>query len=401
MTMATCHEPQGWRTAPAPAPLWLLAMLTLGGTMAIHIFVPALPMVAAAFGTTAGAAQMTLSAYVVGLALAQVVYGPIADCFGRRPVLIAGMVIYALAGATAFLAPTIEMLIVARFFEAIGGGSGLVLGRAMLRDGHSHEEAARKLSLMNLMVMVGPGLSPLVGALLAEATGWRSIFLVLCALGLVNLLLVWRRLPHGPDLHGRDLGRVMRSYAGLLGSRRFLGYAIGGGFATTAIYAYLGAAPFIFVDQLHRPASEVAFYLAFNVLGVWFGSLAASRLAGRIRMGRLMVAGNLISCLGAVLFLLAVLSGTLSVALAILPMLVLSFGAGLASPMALSEALSLDPAASGSASGLYGFIQMVIGAACAALSGIGGNPALAAALVLTAAGILAQLSFHIAHRSRA
>lgn len=105
------------------------------------------------------------------------------------------MVIYAAAGISAFFAPTIGSLIVARFFEALGGGAGLVLGRTMVRDGNSDAEAARKLSLMNLMVMAGPGLSPLIGAMLAVVTGWRSIFAVLCLLGLVNLALIWTRLP--------------------------------------------------------------------------------------------------------------------------------------------------------------------------------------------------------------
>lgn len=371
-------------------------MLTLTGTLAMHIFVPALPLLVESFGTSASAAQLTLSAYIIGLSLAQVAYGPIADHFGRRPVLLAGMAIYAVASLSACLAPSIQALIAARFFEALGGGSGLVLGRAMVRDGHSGAEAARKLSLMNLMVMAGPGLSPLVGAMLAAATGWRSIFALLCLLGLANLLLIWRRLPPGVAGPGRDMRSVLRSYGGLLRSRGFLGYAIGGGFSTTAIYAFIGAAPFIFIDQLHRPVGEVGMYLAFNILGTWLGSLAASHLAGRAPMGRLLVTGSLLSCLGAAVFLAVVLTGHLGVAGVILPMMMLSFGAGLASPMALSEALNIDPAASGSASGLYGFAQMSIGAICAALSGIGGNPALAAGIVLVTAGVSAQLAFWMA-----
>ncbi|WP_026155456.1 multidrug effflux MFS transporter [Paracoccus sp. N5] len=380
------------------APLWMLALLTLSGTLAMHIFVPALPLVVESFGTTTSAAQLTLSAYIVGLSLAQIAYGPIADRFGRRPVLVAGMVIYAAAGISAFFASTIGSLIVARFFEALGGGAGLVLGRAMVRDGNSGAEAARKLSLMNLMVMAGPGLSPLIGAMLAAVTGWRSIFAVLCLLGLVNLALIWTRLPKTAAGEGRDMGVVMRSYGAMLKSRGFLGYAIGGGLATTAVYAFIAAAPFIFIDQLHRPAGEVGLYLALNIVGTWLGSLTASRLAGRVRMGRLLVQGNLLSCLGAAIFLAVVLGGHLTVASAILPMMLLSFGAGIASPMALSEALSIDPAAAGSASGLYGFAQMAIGAICAALSGIGSNPALSAGIVLLSAGALAQLAFWIAQR---
>ncbi|MFT4191487.1 MAG: multidrug effflux MFS transporter [Comamonas sp.] len=400
MTSSTHAGPEIAPARQTPAPLWLLALLTFCGTAAIHIFVPALPQVVQAFGTTASAARMTLSAYIIGLALAQIIYGPVADYFGRRPVLIAGMAIYAVAGAVAFLAPTIQVLIAARFFEAMGGGSGLVLGRAMVRDGSRHDEAAKRLSLMNLIVLVGPGISPLIGAGLAAATGWRSIFLVLCLLGLLNLALVWKRLPRSTRAADMRPKAVMRNYLALLRSRRFQGYALGGGFATTAIYAYVGAAPFIFVEQLHRPAVEVAGYLAFNILGVWFGSLMASRLAGRIPLERLLIAGNLLSGLGAVAFLLVVLGGLLNVPITVLLMLVVSYGAGLASPMALTLALSQNPAATGSASGLYGFVQMVVGAFCAAASGLGGDPARAAAVVLTGSGLVAQLSFWIAQHSR-
>ncbi len=368
--------------------------------MAMHIFVPALPVVAADLDASTGAAQLTLSFYIVGLALGQLVYGPISDRFGRRPVLIVGMAVYALAGLVAMMAPTIGTLIAARLFQALGGCAGLVLGRAIVRDNASGEDAARNLSLMNLITMAGPGLSPLVGSALAATVGWRSIFVVLCALGLANLFLTWRLLAESSGGSGRDMLAVLRSYGQLLRSRRFVGYAIGGGCATTALYAFIGAAPFIFVDQLGRPTHEVGFYLAVNIVGVWFGSFTASRLVKRVSIGRLMVLGNLLSCAGAAIFLLAVLSGSLTVSLTVLPMLVVTYGAGMASPMALTEVLSVNPLIAGSASGLYGFAQMAIGAVCASSGSIGGNPALAAGIALLTAGILAQLFFWMAQRTR-
>jgi DHA1 family bicyclomycin/chloramphenicol resistance-like MFS transporter len=193
---------------------------------------------------------------------------------------------------------------------------------------------------------------------------------------------------------------VFRSYARLLRSRSFLGYAIGGGCATTSLYAFIGAAPFIFTNQLHRPAHEVGVYLTINILGAWFGSLTASRLIGRTPTSQLMVFGNLLSCLGAVVFLGFAVSGSLSVTSTVWPMLLLSYGAGIASPAALAQALEINPSIAGSASGLYGFTQMSIGAACAALSGIGNNASLAAGVVLLSAGVLAQLSFRFAQRAR-
>jgi MFS transporter, DHA1 family, multidrug resistance protein len=387
--------------SPVPrAPLWLLALITFSGTMAMHIFVPALPVVAADFGASTGAAQLTLSFYIVGLALGQLVYGPISDRFGRRPVLIVGMAVYTLAGLVAMLSPTIGTLIAARLFQALGGCAGLVLGRAIVRDNASGGEAARNLSLMNLITMAGPGLAPLIGSALAATTGWRSIFVVLCALGLANLVLTWRLLPESSGGRGHDMLTVLRSYGQLLRSRRFLGLAVGGGCATTSLYAFIGAAPFIYVGQLGRPAHEVGFYLALNIVGVWFGSLTASRLVRKVAIDRLMVLGNLLTCAGAAVFLLAVITGSLSVALTILPMLVLMYGAGLASPMALTEVLSVNPQVAGSASGLYGFAQMAIGAVCTSVAGIGGNPALATGIVLLVAGMLAQAFFWIAQHTR-
>ena len=388
-------------TARAAPALWLLALITLSGTLAMHIFVPALPLVATDLGVGKAGVQLTLSAYIIGLSVAQLVYGPISDQFGRRPALVLGMALFTVASLVALAASSLPLLIATRFVQALGGGAGLVLGRAIVRDMTSGTDAARKQSLMNLMVMVGPGLSPLVGSLLAETTGWRSIFAALSLLGLANLFLIWRRLPETAVLAGRERVGVLARYARLLRMPAFVGYAVGGGFATTALYAFIGAAPFIFVDQLHRPAGEVGAYLMLNIVGVWFGSFTASRLIGRFATRRLMILGNLVSLGSALVLLAAVLGGALSLVTVLAPILALSFGAGLASPMALSEALSVEPAIAGSASGLYGFAQMTIGALCAGLSSIGPDPALAVALVLTMAGLVAQASFWLAGRARA
>jgi len=401
MTVISSHAGPGADTMPGRTPLWLLALITLSGTLAMHIFVPALPLAARALGATTHATQLTLSTYIAGLAVGQLVYGPISDRYGRRPVLITGMVLYTAASAACFFAPTIGILIVARLFQALGGCAGLVLGRAIVRDGASGAEAARKLSLMNLMTMAGPGLAPLLGSALAETTGWRSIFVALTVLGLANLLLIHRLLKDGPARPGNDARQVARNYLELLRSRPFLGYTIGGGCATTALYAYIGAAPFIFVDQLHRPTYEVGAYLAINVAGIWFGSLAASRAVSRMPTTRVMVLGNIVSCVAAALFFAAALAGPPNAAFAVVPMLFFSFGAGLASPAALTEALGVNPQAAGSASGLYGAAQMAIGAACTALGGLGGNPMLAAGAVLLGAGLLAQACFWLAGRGRA
>ena len=384
------------------APLWLLALVTFSGTLAMHIFVPALPIAAKGLGAGIGQMQMTVSLYILGLALGQLVYGPLADRFGRRPVLLGGLGIYCVAGLAAALAPEVHSLIAARLFQAVGGCSGLVLGRSIVRDTAEPQEAARRLALMNLMVTVGPSLAPLIGGALATTLGWRSIFYALFGLGVVGFLFTWRMLPEtgapGAAVNARELGR---NYRKLLASPAFLGFSIGGGCATTSMYAFIASAPFIFVDQLHRPAHEAGIYLAILVSGVWLGSFLTSHLISRVRVDRLMTRSNALSVVAAFVLLGAALSGHLSVPLIVACMFLFTVGVGMASPPALTQAISVNPQVIGSASGLYGFTQMAVGALCTALAGMGhANPALASAIVLAGAGIVAQLSFAVALRTQ-
>ncbi len=391
---------------PAPraahAPLWLLALVTFSGTLAMHIFVPALPIAARGLGAGIGEMQMTVSLYIFGLAVGQLVYGPLADRFGRRPVMLAGLGLYTAAGLAAALAPDVHALIAARLFQAMGGCAGLVLGRSIVRDTAEPQEATRRLALMNLMVTVGPSIAPLVGGALATALGWRSIFYGLFALGIVGLLFTWRLLPEtGRPGAPVSAPALARNYARLLRSPAFLGFSIGGGCATTSMYAFIASAPFIFVDQLHRPAHEAGIYLAILVSGVWLGSFLTSHLIARVRVDRLMIRSNALSVLAAFVLLGAALTDRLSVPLIVASMFLFTVGVGMASPAALTQAIGVNPQIIGSASGLYGFTQMAVGALCTALAGMGHrNPALASALVLAGAGIVAQLSFAVALRSQ-
>lgn len=388
---------------PRHAPLWLLALVTFSGTLAMHVFVPALPVAAKSLGAGMGAMQMTVSLYILGLAAGQLVYGPLADRFGRRPVLLAGLAIYAVSGLAAAVAPDVHALIAARLFQAVGGCAGLVLGRSIVRDTAEPQEATRRLALMNLMVAVGPSVAPLIGGALATALGWRSIFYALFALGVTGFLFAWRLLPEtGAPGTALDGAALARNYRQLVGSRAFVGFSVGGGCATTSMYAFIASAPFIFVDQLHRPAHEAGIYLAILVSGVWLGSFLTSRLISRVRLDRLMVRSNALSVAAAFVLLGAALAGQLSVPLIVASMFLFTVGAGMASPAALTLAISVNPKVIGSASGLYGATQMAIGALCTALAGMGhGNPALAAAIVLAGAGIVAQLSFGIGLRAQA
>lgn len=387
-------------TGVRPPALWGLALLTFSGTLAMHIFVPVLPVAGADLHASSAAMQMTVSLYILGLAFGQLIYGPLSDRFGRRPVLMAGLAIYTISGLAASLAPDVYSLIAARLFQALGGCAGLVLARAIVRDTAAPREAVQRLALMNLMVTVGPGLAPLAGSVIAAHLGWRPIFYVLVALGVINLFFTWRHLPetNRPRPHGEGRSSLARDYLRLIRSPVFLGYAIGGGCATTSIYAFISAAPYIFTEQLGRPADRVGLYLAILVTGMSLGNILAGRLMAIFDIKRVMVSANLMSALAALTFLGIVLSGHLSLWAVIGTVFLFTLGSGIASPATLTEAISVVPHLTGSASGLYGFTQMAIGAGGAALAVVGDNPALSAAAVLAGAGIIAQLSFWIALR---
>lgn len=387
--------------APVHVPLWVLTLLVFSGTLAMHIFVPALPLAASDLGTSIATIQQTVSFYILGLAIAGILYGPISDRYGRRRTLIGALVLYTLAGTVAAFAVKAELLIIARFFQAVGGGAGLVLGRAMVRDTSPPEETTRRLAMMNLTTTLGPTAAPIIGSLITAYFGWRPIFWALCALGVVNLFIAWRLLPETNLSAGKiDVKTLAKNYSQLVRSRRFLGYCLGGGCATTAMYAFIAAAPFIFMQQLNRTQFEVGVYLAILILGVTIASFVATRLNRFFSNGAILIGATLLSTVAAFVNLGLVLTGNMDTYPTVFLMFTLTFGVGCAAPSALTQAMNVNTRVIGSASGLYGFSQMAIGAFCTAMVGIGNDPALAAAIILATATAITQISFWTLHLTR-
>ncbi|WP_198651198.1 multidrug effflux MFS transporter [Salinicola sp. CPA57] len=389
---------QATPAGPVPA-LWMLVLITLAGTLAMHIFVPALPIAGEALGADNAEMQLTISLYILGLAIGQLFYGPLSDALGRRPALMLGMLIYSVAGVVAWQAQSVETLITARFFQAFGGCAGLALGRAMIRDTAAPDRAVQRLAVLNLVVAIGPAMAPLVGSLLTTTLGWRTVLLALCLMGVGNLLFVWRLMPETARPSGRvDLPNLAHEYRTLLRSPAFIGYAIGGGCVTTAMFAFVASAPFIFVEQLGKPASHVAYYLSLLILSISLGNFITNRTIHRIGLVRLMLSASLLSLAGGISMLVIVLAGWASVVTLEASMLLFTFGVGMTGPTALTLAVGINPRVVGSAAGLYGFAQMGIGALCTGLAGLGDNPAQAAAIVLAIAAVIGQLALRTALR---
>lgn len=252
----------------------------------------------------------------------------------------------------------------------------------------------RRLATLNLMMLIGPGLAPLLGGAIAALAGWRAIFVLLAGVGLLTVLLTWRWLPETARPTGRiGIASVAADYRELLGSRSFVAFAIGGACSTTSFYALVAAAPFIFANQLHRPVHEVGIYLALAIVGMSAGNLLAGRLAGRLPIERMILGGNAVSAISALVLLVTVLAGELSVPLMAASMCFYAWGVGLCGPAVLTRAITVEPRITGSATGLYGFSQMIVGFLCSAAVTIGDSPALAAAMVLCATGLVSQCCF--------
>ena len=377
---------------PLPA-LWLLALITFSGTVAMHMFVPALPAAALFFDAPADKIQLTLTVYIIGLAVGQLFYGPLSDCYGRRPVLLIGISLYVAGSLGALLSTSIQSLVVFRVLQALGGCSGLVLGKAIVLDCARGAEATRKLATLNIIVTAGPALAPLIGVALVEYANWRAIFAFLSIAGLTSLLCVWRLLPETLPARNIAIHKVMNNYFRLMKSRRFLCLAVSSSLATTSSYAFIATAPFIYVRDLHNTEGEMALYLALNIVGVWLGNLLVSRQAHRMKSRRLLMIGQFISMATALVLLPLAVWGHINTAALVVLMMMFSFGVGIVAPVAVSEVLSVNPQAAGSAAGLFGCLQMGCGAVCTYLAGLADQPLLGTPAILLTASVVASIGF--------
>jgi DHA1 family bicyclomycin/chloramphenicol resistance-like MFS transporter len=348
----------------ARAPFLLLVAMTACGTLGMHIIIPALPATARALDMSIGTAQLTITLYLIGLAIGQLLYGPISDRFGRRPVLLAGLSLFTVASIVTALAPTATILIAARILQSLGGCAGLVLGRAAVRDGATADKAAGQLALLTLVMAMVPAIAPAIGGFITAYIDWRASYVLLALFGAATLLACTLLMP---ETLSEPLGprrSMVTAYIRLLRSPRFLGYAVGGACSTTAFYGFMSASPFIFEAQLHQPAQRVGLYYLLLMLGVAAGSFGANRVAGRLPIQKALRIANGLGILGAALFALADVTDTLSVATVVGSVSLFMVGAGMASPFALAGSVSVNPQSIGAASGLYGFVQMGYGMLC-------------------------------------
>ena len=387
---------------PHPRPsVVLLVAATATGPLALNIFVPSMPGLPAVFDTGPGMVQLTLSLYLIGVALGQLLYGPLSDRFGRRPVLLGGLGLYVAASLACALAPTIGLLIAGRVAQAVGGCAGMVIGRAVVRDAWAREEATRVLALVIAGMAIAPMVAPAIGGFLDVWVGWRASFALLVGFGGLVWLAGILRLPETHREHTPLPGpsALWAAYRSLLGHRLFLGYALVIGWMTAGFFVFLAGAPYIMTERLNRPPSEYGLLFIMLSLGYMVGNAAVSRFGGRIRLDTLALAGLVLSIIGPLIVAGFLAAGRFSPLILFVPTMLLCFGNGLTIPVTMAAAVGVDPRLAGTASGLLGFVQMGLGAV--ASSSIGAlepsNPVLVAAGMLLA-NLLAAAAWAYARR---
>lgn len=247
--------------------LLILGLLCAFAPMAIDLYLPSFPALAGAFEVSVEQVQGSLAAYFVGLAAGQLIYGPLADRFGRRRPLLVGTSIFTLASLLCAFAPNLEWLIAARFLQALGGSAGMVIYRAVVRDLCDTLESAKVFSQLMLVMGVAPMLAPLLGGWLLVAFGWQSIFLALCAFGLLALLVIWRGLP---ETSGAEMGNpegIARAYLGMLRDPTLVGYGLAGGLGIAGMFAYIAGSPFVFIELYGVAPENYGWLFGLNAAG--------------------------------------------------------------------------------------------------------------------------------------
>jgi DHA1 family bicyclomycin/chloramphenicol resistance-like MFS transporter len=352
-------------TPPKIVTLILLAGLS---ALTMNIFLPSLPGMAVWFGVPYGVMQQSVALYLALSAALQIVIGPISDRYGRRKVLIWSLVLFLLATVGTLLASNATVFLIFRMAQAVIA-SGMVLSRAVVRDMVADARAASMIGYVTMGMSLVPMIGPVIGGVLDDAFGWQANFALLLVLGAGVLALVWADLGETATLRRVSLMDQIRSYPGLLQSRRFWGYTLAAAFASGCFFAYLGGAPYVGDKIFGLTSTEVGALFALTAIGYAAGNFLAGRFSVRVGMNRMIVIGTVVTTLGLLLLAGLTLAGLSGPVVFFGLTVFMGLGNGICLPNANAGMLSVRPELAGTASGLGGAILIGGGAALAALAG--------------------------------
>ena len=373
----------------------LVVALTSLGPLSTDFYLPALPAIARALDTDSAGVQLTLSVYLLGFGAGQLLVGPLSDRFGRRPVMLWGMLVFVLSSVVCALADSITTLVVARLLQAFGACAGPVLGRAVVRDVYGPAESARMLSHVSTATALAPLLAPLFGGWLTALWGWRATFVALTLYALVLILAVWRLLQETnrhPDAHAMRPARMWANYRTLLADPVYRSALLIGCGAFAALFAFISGSPFVFIEHFGMSPQQMGLAFGLNVTGFMLGSTLSARLSRRIGPSRLIRQGVWLGAACGIALAVLALVGPQHVAAVMVPMWGVTAAIGLILPNATALGLAGYPKMAGAAASLMGFVQMGLGAGAGMLVGHGVQSGTSALGLTVAAGMLFSLA---------
>ena len=345
----------------------LLAAVSALGPVGMQILLPALPVIKQKFYVTNDVAQLTLSLSMLAIAIGTLVYGPLSDKFGRKRVMLVGIIITIFGSIVCFVADSIMLLISGRFIQAFGGAVGLVLARAIVRDVYGPEEAARVIATLVMVMVVLPMMSPALGGELMQRFGFESVFIVIAFASAIAFVFLFLWLPEtlAKPVPFEGVKSMLMTFSKLFASRVFCGYAFCVTFVSVVFFSFISAAPEIMVSVLKRPPTEYGYYFIMIPAGFMTGNYVARHYGRTISIDNMIAIGASIGVFGIVLALILQTLGMSSPVALFLPIALAVFGNGITLPNAQAAAINEFPEYAGTASGLTGFLQMAVSSVAA------------------------------------
>ncbi|HEY7379512.1 MAG TPA: multidrug effflux MFS transporter [Steroidobacteraceae bacterium] len=374
------------------------------GTFAMHAILPALPEIRSQFASSVSTAQLLVTLSMLAIASGNVMVAPLSDRFGRRPLIFAGLSLFIAGSLAGMLANSIALLIGARIVQAFGSGAAMAVARATLMDAFGPERAATGIAYTATAILVVPMVAPTIGGFAVEIAGWRLVFALCIVLGTAVLIFTSLRIKetHTASTATRSGPDTIESYRELLRTGRYRAYALFGSLLFAAVYVFIAGAPHVAIDVLHISPSHYGLLFMLPAAASFAGFFTAARLSRRMGALRMMRAGSLLSLTGGLLLTLFTLLHVWHPAALFLPAMLVCFANAISAPNATSSAIGVRPDIAGAASGLTGFLQLIVSATAVQLVAAISNPSpYPLAFTVFGCNVLALLVFILVQRRTA
>lgn len=364
-----CTEQTRALAEPRPMVFIALVSITLIGPLSVHLFLPALPQVRAAYGADAALAQLAFSVAMLAMAAATLFYGSLSDRLGRLPVVVGGIGLFSFGAAIAAMAPAIEVLILGRVIQGLGAACGMVMSRAIARDLYGADRLGQMIAYLTAAYVIGPMFSPLIGGLLTDNLGWQSILVLPAVFGVIAIVVALTVIGETKPKNLVPARGLLRGYRHLLTHPGFLLWALNPAFGTAGFFALASGSSYLMAETMGLPATVYGLYFMFGAAGYMAGNYLSGRLSRHLSDTVLVVSGCLITLAGGALLVALVLVFGLHPLCLFVPSSFLSIGQGLSLSQAQANAIKTEPTLTGTASGVLAFLQFSLGALVSQLAG--------------------------------